>query len=69
MCTFLANFLRQKQSLEEAGAKIKELGVTVINPVELPPASSLKLDDEVAMPIIMPKMQFLDLSMTLANQL
>ena len=69
MSCLLANFLRQKQSLEEASAKIKKLGTTVINPVELPPASSLKLDDEAAMPIIMPKMQFLGLSMTLANQL
>jgi Asp-tRNA(Asn)/Glu-tRNA(Gln) amidotransferase A subunit family amidase len=45
--------LPKKSALEDAAVKVKEHGARVIGPVELPPASSLKVGDEAAMTIVL----------------
>ncbi|KAJ5710648.1 hypothetical protein N7488_004804 [Penicillium malachiteum] len=44
---------QMKTALEDAATQIASYGATVINPVDLIPASCLKFGDEPAMPIIM----------------
>ncbi|KAK4234149.1 amidase signature enzyme [Achaetomium macrosporum] len=44
---------QMKSTFEDAATKIREAGGTVVSPIDLPHASSLKLEDEAAMPIVM----------------